>query len=259
VTTMPWEQAPHGWLRPDDQVLDDALSRTLNALSVGGEHPVEMRLVAYYDRAKDYAGADFAELLPIEDQDITSTDLFAVSLLSMRFKASATRRLLDHGGHRLDVLSKLRALPDKELLVADPDALTAMDAFYLAVKAAVVDPKAKHSDPWVTASKICARKRPDLFPVRDKQVREYLGLRRFGDYQFDWLVYRHLLGCNEVIGALEVAASVTTALGADRELRLEKSTLRVMDAALWTYTAWYPDELKKMTAAGKNQGAGLRR
>jgi len=34
----------------------------------------------------------------------------------MRFKASATRRLLDHGRHRLDLLSKLRALPDKELL-----------------------------------------------------------------------------------------------------------------------------------------------
>jgi hypothetical protein len=238
MTTMTWEQAPDGWRRPDDQVLSHALSQTLRALSSGTEHPVENRLLEYYDRATDYAGADFAELLPIADQDITPTDLFAVSLLSMRFKASATRRLLDNGGHRLDVLTKLRALPDTELLVADPATLTVMDDFYVAVKATVVDPNAKQSDPWVTASKICARKRPELFPVRDKQVRDYLGLTRFGDYQFDWLVYRHLVGCKEVIDALEAAASATRELGTDRELRLEKSTLRLLDAALWTYTAW---------------------
>jgi len=243
VTTMPWEQAPDGWRRPDDQVLSQALSQTLRALSIGTEHPVEKRLLEYYDRATDYAGADFTELLPIADQDITPTDLFAVSLLSMRFKASATRRLLGHGGHRIDVLTKLRALPDTELLVADPVALTAMDNFYVAVKSAVIDPNAKQSDPWVTASKICARKRPELFPVRDKQVRDYLGLTKFGDYQFDWLVYRHLLGCKEVIDALEAAASATRGLAGDRELQLDKSTLRVLDAALWTHTVWYPDEL----------------
>lgn len=147
------------------------------------------------------------------------------------------------------VTHKLRAIPDTELLVADPSALIAMDDFYVAVKAAVVDPGAKQSDPWVTASKICARKRPDLFPVRDKQVRDYLGLTRFGDYQFDWLVYRHLLGCKEVIDALDAAAAATRERGSDSELRVEKSTLCLLDAALWTYTDWYPEELKNITAS----------
>ena len=223
-------------------MLNHAVSQTLKALTTGTEHPVEHRLFAYYDREKDYAGADFAELLPIADHDITPTDLFAVSRLSMRFKASATRRLLDYGGHRLNVLNTLAAIPDTELLIADPFALIAMDNFYIAVKAAVIDPTAKQSDPWVTASKICARKRPNLFPVRDKRVRDFLGLTRFEDYQFDWLVYRHLLGCKEVIDALDAAASATRELGSDKKLRLDKSTLRLLDAALWTYTDRYPDE-----------------
>jgi len=30
------------------------------------------------------------------------------------------------------------------------------------------------ADPWVTTSKLCARKRPALFPVRDKPVRDLL-------------------------------------------------------------------------------------
>jgi hypothetical protein len=45
-----------------------------------------------------------------------------------------------------------------------------MEAVYSPVKQALGNPEVKRTNPWVTASKLCARKRPHLFPVREKVV-----------------------------------------------------------------------------------------
>ena len=71
--------------------------------------------------------------------------------------------------------------------MADADQLLAMADMYQALKSALSPPDVKNPNPWVTASKLCARKRPDLFPVRDNVVCTYLGLiDPKGNYQVDW-------------------------------------------------------------------------
>ena len=45
-----------------------------------------------------------------------------------------------------------------------------MEQLYEAIKQALSANTLKNPNAWVTASKLCARKRPDLFPVRDKEV-----------------------------------------------------------------------------------------
>ena len=67
-------------------------------------------------------------------------------------------------------------IPDCDLANAGIRALTAMQQHYEAVKQALSADTVKNPNAWVTASKLCARKRPDLFPVRDKEVCDYLGL-----------------------------------------------------------------------------------
>jgi Family of unknown function (DUF6308) len=108
--------------------------QALKALRLDGERPAQARLRFYYDVDGDYAGAAFAQLAPIEPENINATDLYATRLLSVPIGAGATRRFLDEGVARTEVLDALRAIPDKDLLVTDPATLEAMEFFYLAVK-----------------------------------------------------------------------------------------------------------------------------
>jgi hypothetical protein len=191
------DELPDGWARPDESSLAHAREMARAALRDGGEHPVSERLAAYYKLDGNYAGASFAELQPTEPTDITSADLHAAALLSIEVGSRTTRRLLNDGGYRMDALSALLKIePTDELSDAGAGLLTDMAEFYLAIKRACSDPTANNSNPWVTASKFCARKRPGLFPVRDHNVCELLGLigrgRPRGNYEIDWLVFRDL-------------------------------------------------------------------
>jgi len=87
----------------------------------------------------------------------------------------------------------------------------------------------------VTASKLCARKRPDLFPVRDTEVCDYLDLTPWRNYQVDWQVFRRLIGDPDVIAAIDVMSKATVAAAAGRRLQPDQSRLRLLDAAIWTY------------------------
>ena len=69
----------------------------------------------------------------------------------------------------------------------------------------------------MTASKLCARKRPDLFPVRDKEVCDYLGLTQLRNYQADWQVFRSLIGDPDITAAIDVMSKATTAAAARTE------------------------------------------
>jgi hypothetical protein len=136
------------------------------------------------------------------------------------------------------VLQELRALPDRELAAADSATLTAMENFYLAVKSTMSSSSAKDPNPWVTTSKLCARKRPDLFPVRDRNVCTHLGILQLNDFRADWQVFRALAQDVEIRRALEALPTEVREAGQGRLLALDHSHLRLLDAAIWTYTVW---------------------
>lgn len=69
---------------------------------------------------------------------------------------------------------KLRDLPDCDLANAGSPALTGMAGLYEAVRQALSADTVKNPNARVTASKLCARKGPDLLPVRDTEVCDYL-------------------------------------------------------------------------------------
>ncbi|MBN1093438.1 hypothetical protein JKP75_13220 [Blastococcus sp. TML/M2B] len=92
-------------------------------------------------------------------------------------------------------------------------------------------------NPWVTSAKLCARKRPRLFPVRDRVVCEGLGLygtpiRRYGTRRVDWQVIAFLMR-DEAIGRrlVKLTEQVRTSHG----VRCDDVPLRVLDVALWTW------------------------
>ena len=229
-----WTEIPRGWTELSPELSEEVSVKALTALRLDGERPAQDRLRFYYDVDGDYAGASFAQLAPIEPENINATDLHATRLLSVPIGAGATRRFLDAGAARTEMLEALRSIPDRDLLVADPATFEAMEIFYLAVKTNLSAASTRHPDAWVTASKLCARKRPELFPVRDRKVSAYLGLTRNNSYRIAWQVFRHLIGDRDVIAAIDALSDATLADGQGTRLRLDDSRLRLLDAAIWT-------------------------
>lgn len=228
VTPVPLP-VPADWPILPDGLLDRARRTALDALAA-------VSFEAYYDVAGGYAGATFASALGNVPGDVTAGDLFAVTLLSVDVNPPAARRLLDDGLHRENVLAALRAVPsDVPLASAGEQDLELAWAFYVTVKAALANPRAKRSDPWVTAAKLAARKRPRLLPVRDNEVRRVLGLESYRDGRLELQVIRAL------VSDAVVADAVDTALARARtaaELQglvcvFDEEPLRLLDVALW--------------------------
>lgn len=208
----------------------------LKALADAGPKPVGSRLARFYDVSGDYAGASFAGLEPLSVSDVTATDLHATSLLSVDIGPVATRRLLTPGPVRDQILNALTAIAVDDLGQADASDLLAMERFYLSVKRNLSTADVQQPNPWVTASKLCARKRPGLFPVRDSVVCGYLDLTgRDASYRLDWQAFRHLVRDPGVVAGLQDAAAAALAVAGTRTLRLDVQLLRLLDAALWTY------------------------
>jgi len=239
TTTEPWNAKPDGWPTVPPEVVEQALRQAHLALAVDGERRAADRLATFYDTESNYAGASFANLEPNHWAEVTATDLHAASLLSIDIGPQATRRLLGPGADHRWVLQELRALPDRDLAAADPPTLEAMENFYRAMKATISSTSAKDPNPWVTASKLCARKRPDLFPVRDRNVCTHLGILELNDSRADWQVFRALIQDPGIRRALDALPAQTRAVADGRLLALDHSDLRLLDAAIWTYTVWY--------------------
>lgn len=231
---------PSEWPAVDVDVFDRARSQAVVALSSDGTKKVAAeRLAAFYDVSGNFAGASFASLPPNDPQDLTAADLHAVSLLSVDIGPAATRRLLDPGHHRNAVLVSLAQLPQQAALAtAGGQTLKEMESFYTAVKSALSSTTVQKSNPWVTASKLCARKQPWLFPVRDNNVCSHLGILKLNDFRLDWQVFRGLLQDEEINERLQALPDEIHDRAEGRELRLDTSPLRLLDAALWTFTVW---------------------
>ena len=156
-----------------------------------------------------------------------------MTLLSVSIPAGAARLLTAPGDTRDAVNDALRALPTESLRDVEDDGLRDMDALYRHVKKALAKAGVENSNPWVTASKLCARKRPDLFPVRDNVVCALLGLLPKGNYQVDWQVFRDLVRDQEVLDAIAAAAEAATEAAEGAHVAVDKEPLRILDAALW--------------------------
>ncbi len=226
---------PDGWQLPPPDLLVEAERKALQAMRTDGPYPAPDRLARFYDADGDYAGASFAQLGPVDPMDITPTDLLATTLLSVRIRPGAARRMLHSGRTRDNLLRKLSDIPDCDLANAGIRALAAMEQLYEAVKQALSADTVKNPNAWVTASKLCARKRPDLFPVRDKEVCDYLGLTQLQNYQVDWQVFRYLMGDRDIVAAIDMMGKAVTAVADGRRLQADHSRLRLLDAAIWTY------------------------
>lgn len=229
---------PDDWPALDAAVRDQALAQALEALSGESRAGAVQRLVSYYAVDGNYAGASFATLPPVQPSAITATDLHATSLLSVDVGPGATRRLLNPSPDRDRAVAVLGNLPETNLADAGAEVLISMEEFYRWVKGALSSPAAKDPNPWVTASKVCARKRPHLFPVRDRNVCAFLGVLGLKDFRLDWLVFRELVRSPDVAQELALLPARVLAAAGERAVVIDESPLRLLDAALWTHTVW---------------------
>lgn len=181
-------QTPDDWPTVSDDVLSHAKRQALLALANAGHRPARDRILDHYDVAGNYVCASFGEYIPNGWHDVTAADLHATSLMNVKIGPRATRRLL-FGPERQWVVAELRRLPDTSLVVADTATLEAMYNFYVAVKSGLSHPNSTNPNPWVTASKLCARKRPHLFPIRDRVGCDFLGIRKLKDVRAEWQVF----------------------------------------------------------------------
>lgn len=173
-----------------DQARTDRARRVVADVLAGDS--ASRNLTRYYTVESNYAGATFTGLRPNDPDCIDPVDLLAVTTLSVQIPPLAIRRFTSP--ETSAELSGLLGQLDPGLRLQDPearDAAPVMGQFYELVKATLRRAGVQSSNPWVTASKICARKRPNLFPVRDSVVVKLLGLK--GNYPDDWPVFAALV------------------------------------------------------------------
>ncbi|QKE84403.1 DUF6308 family protein [Arthrobacter sp. NEB 688] len=226
---------PDGW----KAATDDQLSRGLDtALAVLHGSRVVDDVALHYDRSSNYAGATFLDLDPVDPYAITSGDLLSLTLLGVQAEPQAVRRLLEltTTNREIRVLLTEEHLPlDADLVVADDDTLLAMASLHESLKRALSLDATQTKNPWVTASKLSARKRPDLFPVRDSVVCEVLGLSGpRQNYQVDWQVYRHIIQNDGVRKRLDDIIDEVQQR-ADVNVGHVNRRLRHLDVALWMH------------------------
>lgn len=225
---------PEDWRRAEP-FYDGALDRALTVLR---DPRTPERLTRYYERTSNYAGAEFTRLSDDEPGQVTERDLLAVSLLDAPIPPVMLRALLTEGETRTQIghlLSEERLPLHAKLEEATPELLAAMDELYTTLRALVPTGRVRegYAMNWITAAKLCARKRPDLFPVRDEIVCRYLGTWP-SRYQIDWQVFARVIGNEEVRDRLtrlvdRVAEDDNVDVGNPAHL------LRHLDVCLWMH------------------------
>ncbi|MFW6773201.1 DUF6308 family protein [Nocardioides sp. CPCC 205120] len=165
---------PSGWPETTEAMRATALEATLAALEPG----VVDRLDRYYDPDGGYSGLLFATAGDNPAYDVSAADLWAVSTLSVQVDSRQARRIFDASNAR--IVSLLHALPVDTALsdlehspLGSAVTLDRMWDLHLLFKT-LTSTDDRDSNRWVFASKLCARKRPGLFPVRDSLVCQHL-------------------------------------------------------------------------------------
>lgn len=211
--------------RPDEHpgLLAAYRERALAALA-------EQSLAAHFDPAGDHAGALF-HTVPTDDPDrVTAADLLAVSTLGPALPVPLVRQVLEDPAKDARIGAALRRIPATATITdLGGDRLDAMAALDTELRQT---PDAT-ANRWVFAAKVGARKRPDLFPLRDRLVLTYLAGSRdlrasaLGPFRTDVRVFAHLMADPAVRAAV---ARHRTDLGS---AATDVPDLRLLDAALW--------------------------
>lgn len=189
-------------------------------------------MVRYYTVASNYAGATFADLAPNDPYSVGPADLLAVTTLSVEVKPYAIRTLT---GLRADQIRSCLEQINPELKIESIDPTTnaqPMADLYDLMKNCLGRAGAATANAWVTASKLCARKRPHLFPVRDNVVLDLLGLPK--TCPIDWPAFQGLMADQALMTELEKrigeAANADSVAMGDPNHRL-----RHLDVVLWMH------------------------
>lgn len=227
---------PDGW-----EVMSEELYRRAHETTWAALHHEQVvdRVARYYSRKGDFAGATFLTVGPVDPHHWTTGDLLALTLLDVQASPAVVRRLTEPSptGEELERMLADNCLPvDSDLALAEAALLERMATFHEAVRRALSPTESANSNPWVTASKLTARKRPDLFPVRDSVVCGYLGLDtgRKQNYQVDWQVFRRLLQDDGVRAQLDqVVDEAARRPGVD--VGSPNRRLRHLDVVLWMH------------------------
>lgn len=222
-------------MKAETWVNDPAIDRTaVERALVALNHPEAQRwLEDYYRIGGPYAGATFLDIAPNEPTVIGPADLLAIQTLNVSVTPRAIRNILGEEGQR-KITGLLETLdPSLDLADASAGDFDRMAELHNLLKALL------GKNPWVTAAKLTARKRPKLFPVRDSVVVASLGLP--GRYTAQWPAFAAIMRDPRVMASLQ---HIVQAASAEEGVDLGRGAplLRHLDVVLWTH-AIRSDEL----------------
>lgn len=200
--------------RPADQVTASGLSALEKVLSMPEELAAAVRI--FYDDEWTFAGSTFLAMKSDANR-IEAEDLLAVTLMGEMFPARAVRQLLD-GPERLEAERLLKLIDvGRALWKWDIDALHS-DGHPVLELWRMLD-----GFPYVgatRASKLMARKRPNLVPIYDSVVGKHIATA--DDY---WYVFHAFLKEETNQGKVK---DIRRKAGVDKV-----PLLRVLDTAVW--------------------------
>jgi hypothetical protein len=177
-----------------------------SALRAAGDPGTRTRelLRRYYAVEGPHAGISFLDGTEGEHPEtVQAADLFAVSMLGLPVPPAAARRVLHDTAWARRIEACLETLPVQATLVGtEAPPLVALRALHDGVLAAI-DPRPQPSEvSRVVASAVCARKRPELFPVIDTPLCDALLLPGPGYPVRCWQAVRAVLRADGVVDAL---------------------------------------------------------
>lgn len=208
-----------GLRKPHQLTLDRARQNVL--AKVGGPGAVT-RLLDFYDPKGGYAGLSFLDAFPTGRSSIGAGDLLAPGLMSAPLTAKQVRAVET-------VLPQVRAALRRVPANADLAniSITELEGpagqLWHTLRDALDTEEGSKTKARLKADKLCARKRPGLFPISDERVTGVVRSRA-------WLTFRHLMSDGGIVAALTLArtrAAQTNAPIGGLPL------LRVLDTILW--------------------------
>jgi hypothetical protein len=178
------------------------------------------RVLDYYAPDGDRPGSSFLDGTECEHPyAVVAGDLYAVTMLGLRVGPAAGRRLLGETPEATRIGGQLAALPlDLTLAEADAATLDAMAGLHAAVLAAVDPRSIADAGSAVVATAVCARKRPELFPVLDAGFCGALGLPGAAAAPQSWAALRHLLADGSAGAAVDAVYAAAHRAAPDLEL-----------------------------------------
>lgn len=212
--------------RTDTNLIRHALSVAQKAAT--GDAAIQA-LRQYYTVESDYAGATFANLEPNDPYRITPTDLLATTMLSVDIPPITVRRLTGDTESAEQAAVLLKGLDPALGIASGEKHIDTMSSFYELIKGSLHQVGTDRSNAWVTASKICARKRPHLFPVRDSIIVKVLDLK--GSYPDDWPVFSALMADEDLRDRIDRVVGEAASDGVD--VGDTSMRLKHLDVLLW--------------------------